>query len=416
MKILLSAYACDPTKGSESTVGWNWAWHLDQAGHEVWVLTLPMWQPGIDAALRACPVANLHFEYVPVRHFAYYHRIGGCYPHYFVWLWLAYLRARKLHRDHRFDCVHHVTYVSLRSPTLMGRLGIPFIFGPLAGGDTIPKRLRKSLSPKARRKERLRDLSNWLLRWDPLVRSAVRSASVVAVTSDQTRNLLPRRLRSQAMSQLAVALPEFTVGNPDEKSPLLPSRDRSGVRIAYVGMLLYLKGLHLGFRAFAEMRKCIPTAQFTVIGRGPDEAWLHALASELEIADSIEWVPWMDRNRLLDLYSQFDLLLFPSLRDSGGMVVLEALSRGVPVVCLDLGGPGVMVDETCGRKIPTANRSESEVVNAMAVEMIALASDSGSLAALKAGAIERARQFTWPRALKKLYSPGFDAQLRRRSA
>lgn len=416
MKILLSAYACDPTRGSESSVGWNWAWHLAQAGHEVWVLTLPMWQTGINASLQARPIANLHFEFVPVHHLAYYHRIGGCYPHYFLWLWLAYLRARKLHRDLHFDCVHHVTYVSLRTPTLMWRLGIPFIFGPLAGGDTIPKKLRRSFSPKARRKERLRDLANWMLRWDPLVRAAAGNASLVAVTSDQTRNLLPRRLRSEALSQLAIALPEPAVSHVDERPASLPARDRSVIRIAYVGMLLYLKGLHLGFQAFAEMRKCFPHAQLTVIGRGPDEAWLHGLACELEIADSIEWVPWMQRDRLLDLYAQFDILLFPSLRDSGGMVVLEALSRGVPVVCLDLGGPGVMVDETCGRKIRTANRSESEVVSAMAAEMIALAGNPRSLAVLKAGAMERARQFTWPRALERLYSRGFDAQLHHHSA
>jgi glycosyltransferase involved in cell wall biosynthesis len=416
MKILLSAYACDPTRGSESSVGWNWAWHLAQAGNEVWVLTLPMWQPGIDAALQACPIANLHFEYVPVRRIAYYHRIGGCYPHYFLWLWLSYLRARKLHRDLQFHCVHHVTYVSLRTPTLMWRLGIPFLFGPLAGGDTIPKKLRKSLSPKARRKERLRDLANWLLRWDPMVRAAAGNASVVAVTSDQTRNLLPRRLRRGALSQLAIALPEPSAGQLDEKPASLLTRDRSVIRIAYVGMLLYLKGLHLGFHAFAEMRKYFPAAELTVIGRGPDEAWLRGVASKLEIADSIEWVPWMQRDRLLEHYAQFDLLLFPSLRDSGGMVVLEALSCGVPVVCLDLGGPGVVINETCGRKIPTANRSEGEVVSAMAAAMIALAGDPRSLALLKAGAVERARQFTWPRALERLYSRGMDASLRHHSA
>ncbi|MCZ6744779.1 MAG: glycosyltransferase family 1 protein, partial [Alphaproteobacteria bacterium] len=143
MKILLSAYACEPNKGSEPEVGWRWALELARLGHEVWVLTRENNRTSIEAGLaRQNPLPNLHFAYYDLPPWARWWKRGarGVHLYYRLWQWGAYRLAKKLHRQHGFDRAHHVTFVSLRHPTFLRRLGVPFVFGPVAGGERVPWR------------------------------------------------------------------------------------------------------------------------------------------------------------------------------------------------------------------------------------------------------------------------------------
>src|SRR5690349_24670923 len=128
MRVLLSAYACEPGKGSEPAVGWNWATQMVRAGHEVWVITRANSQQTIDASGEAEAFPNLHFVYVDlppaIRRFKKGRR--GMTLYYILWQWVAYRAASKLVRQHHFDYVHHVTFVAVRHPSFMGMLGLPF--------------------------------------------------------------------------------------------------------------------------------------------------------------------------------------------------------------------------------------------------------------------------------------------------
>src|SRR5690242_12327227 len=63
LRILLSAYACEPDLGSEPGIGWHWATRLARAGHEVWVLTRANNRQSIEGAMSAKPVDGLNFAY-----------------------------------------------------------------------------------------------------------------------------------------------------------------------------------------------------------------------------------------------------------------------------------------------------------------------------------------------------------------
>src|SRR6266403_3844313 len=95
------------------------------------------------------------------------------------------------------------------------------------------------------------------------------------------------------------------------------------------------------------------------------------------------------------MYSEFDCLLFPSLHDSSGNVVIEALSFGLPVVCLNLGGPPTFVNSNCGIVVDVANRSESQVVDGLAQALTSLAMSPEPTAKLARGALARADELTW---------------------
>lgn len=387
--ILLSAYACDPAKGSEHAVGWNWAMELTQQGHEVWVLTREKYRDSIETWLSHHAVPNLHVVYLePPAWAASWRREHSDYPYYFLWQLAAYRRARALASRIRFDWVQHVTYVSIRVPSFMGLLGIPFVFGPVAGGEYAPLPLRRRYPLRGWLIDFLRDASNAWVRLDPLMNLTFASASSILVTSEQSKALIPRRYRSKASVQLAIGFD----GTP---SPPAASRSSKGFRVLFVGKLLYWKGLHLAFSAFARHLETYPDARFTVIGTGGDERWLHRVADRLGIAHAVEWVDWMSRQELLEAYSNYDVFLFPSLHDSGGMAVLEALASGLPVVCLDLGGPGIVVDPHCGMVVSTAQKGEAEVVEALSSALDLLARDPDYRQALSAGARARVATFTW---------------------
>ncbi|MBC8085603.1 MAG: glycosyltransferase, partial [Hymenobacter sp.] len=119
MKILLSAYACDPAHGSEASHGFNWLWETASLGHEVWCFTMPWGQQSLEKTLaeRAADpaAARIHLVFVPVPALAtfLYRWQFGVYIHYLVWQYRAWRVARPLDQQVNFDLVHHVTYNSL---------------------------------------------------------------------------------------------------------------------------------------------------------------------------------------------------------------------------------------------------------------------------------------------------------------
>ncbi len=390
MKLLLSAYACEPRKGSEREVGWQWATALARLNHEVWVLTRAKSRPAIEEELAKMPaIPNLHFFYYDLAPLGWLVRGSNSERlYYLLWQWGAYRFAKRVHARERFDQVHHVTMVGVRIPSFMGNLGIPFVFGPVAGGGRAPWRLRWGFGFRGWMMDALRDLHNISVKFDPLMRQTVRKAQRICVTDQQTLALLPARYQSKARIQFGIGWDPNSgrqaVAKPDQRN-----LSRKVFCVLYVGRFTYLKGGHLAMPAFANLLKAQVSARLTLVGKGPDESRWRKLAESLGIAEHIDWVPWMSRDKLSDLYGQHDVFFFPSLRDSGGQVVLEAMAHGLPVECLDLGGPGTIVNDSCGRVIETASRSRAQVVRCLSDALEELATDSRLSQQLSQGALRR---------------------------
>ena len=112
----------------------------------------------------------------------------------------------------------------------------------------------------------------------------------------------------------------------------------------------------------------------------------------------------VDLAGLLALYGQADLFVFPSLHDSSGNVVLEALSRGLPVVCLDLGGPWLYVDDSCGVVVRTAGYDRTGVEQALAEAIGKLIAHPARLAAMSRAAFEHAARQSWDEVVAQAYA------------
>lgn len=391
MKLLMSCYECSPVRGSVCGMGWNWVREARRLGHEVWALVSPTYEEEIRQGCASDELAaGAHWLFPQSR---FWRLKAGERPkaerrHNLVWQAAALSMARELHGSVRFDASHHVTWDAIRYPSFLGRLDAPFILGPVGGGETSPTGLRDVLSLRNQALEGLRDLSNATLQFNPLIRRMLNEASIIVARTSDTRDLLTGELRdkTQVYWEIGVRADQITKSRKFKLDP---------PRLLFVGRLLYWKGAHLALSALDVVRKSAPGARLTIVGHGPEELALRAQAERLGLADATTFVPWMPQADLFQLYQEHDLFVFPSLHDSGGNVVLEALCRGLPVVCLDLGGPKELVTSACGAVVRTNGLSTESAANDLAVAISNLLRDPLKLQALSEGAVARAREFLW---------------------
>lgn len=390
MRVLLSAYACEPDRGSESEVGWQWAMHMLAYADEVWVLTRLNNKEVIEAN-STCHSTKLHYIYYDLPKWALKLKKQNWFlPVYaMLWQWGAYRLTLKHHNATPFDIVYHVTFVSMMYGSFMGRLGIPFVIAPIAGGDRAPFRLRRSIPFRGYTTELVRDLRILLQRCNPLARLAFASAERIYVATSSSLRLVPAKWRYKVVAHLAVA----TQGHAMYTGARKPLEEP---RFVFAGNLLYLKGIHLAIRALAEARKTMRGATLTLFGIGPDEAWLRSIARRYGMTHAVNFAGFFPRQLLVNSLNQYTAFVFPSLRDSGGMAVLEALTEGLPIICLDLGGPGVIVNQSCGIVVLTAEADEAQIVTGIANSMISLGTMSSAMyERFSMGAIARANELSW---------------------
>jgi glycosyltransferase involved in cell wall biosynthesis len=399
MKLLISAFSCAPNSGSELGVGWNWATEAHRLGHQVCVLVCPAHSDAIAAAVREdVSLKEIRWGFPELAHWPVEQGKEPKRSRTYNLLWQrATLRtARALHREVGFDVVHHLTWAGIRAPTFLGSLGPPLIIGPVGGGETSPSTLRDGFPLSRRILEAVRDLSNSLINVDPLVHSGLKKASVIFCTTSDTRNLFNTAIREKTVVYTQLGIHETQLRTPRAPRQTPP-------RMLFAGRLYYWKGVHIAVQAFGEVLTRLPTARLTIVGDGPEEARLKADALAYKVTDSVDFIPRLPQTKLFDLFESHDLLIFPSLHDSGGFVVLEALCHGMPVMCLDLGGPKEVVTASSGVIVKTDGLNTAELASRTADEICNLFASPTRLAELSAGAIARAHEFLFPERVAQFY-------------
>ena len=368
MKILISAYSCEPGRGSERGVGWNVAREVAKR-HEVWVLTRPdESKDAIKAELAANPLPNLHFVYFTLPFWQdslRWGQSGAMQIHYYLWQIQAYFVAKRLHKEIGFDVMHHVTFVKYSAPSLISLLPVPFVWGPVGGGESAPPKFWKDFSLRARCYELVRDLVRNIGQRDPLVSLTIKNSAVVRATTDDTA----KRLYQMGASQVQI-VPE--VGLLDEEIEVLnrfPLTSSQSVRFISMGRLLHWKGFHLGIQAFAKAN--LPNAEYWLVGDGPEIANLQRLAQDCGVAHQVKFWGRLPREDSLERLGESHVLVHPSLHDSGGWVCIEAMASGRPVICLNLGGPAIQVTEHTGFKVSAQEPEQAISDMATAMEKLA---------------------------------------------
>lgn len=385
MKILLSAFAFAPNVGSEPGVGWRWAAELAR-NHEVTVVTDVTRRVLVEATGVELPpnVQVVYFRPAWLRSVPLNSTTAPLL--YAAWQFGLLPFARRLQREQRFDLAIHCTYGVFRHPSFLGYLGIPFVFGPVGGGEDAPLALKQSILGREKIKEILRALLNKAALFDPFLWIAYAKSTLILTKTEDTRQALPWPFRRRA-----IVYPEIGIEAPKGIQPAIRLTGKP-LRVLFAGRLLGWKGAHLAIRAVAEAISQGEAIEFTLLGKGPFEAELRKVAASVGVEDSIRWVSHMPQQELFALYQSMHCFLFPSLHDSSGNVVLEAQAYGLPVVCLDIGGPATLVTPETAVVVSTKNIDEAGVVHGLAEAIRRLSNDEQMRQTMSKAALDHVQQ------------------------
>jgi glycosyltransferase involved in cell wall biosynthesis len=397
IKILLSAYACEPNRGSEPGVGWNWAVEIAKRGHDVVVLTRKNNREVIEQET-GIPT-NLTFIYYDLPStLMWLKKVFGVQLYYFLWQIGTYYFIKKQLKQLQLNFIHHITFVAIRKYSFLSLLNVPFYYGPLGGGENCPSYLLKNESNKNKIKEFIRNSLNKVLRFNFLSNVMFSKARKIFATTEQSAHYINDKFNNKINVFPAIGI---ALNKPNK---IVNSQSDSVLQLLYVGHFIYLKGLQICLDALKVVNDKGVNFKLTLVGKGSEELVLKQKVKDLNLEANIEWINWIPQDELSIIYKRNDLFLFPSLHDSGGMVVLEAMSLGLPIVCFDIGGPGYFVNEQVGSKITVLSKTYDTVVADYANAIIKLSNSRELLQKKSTYASQFVSEYSWRNTIDKVYS------------
>jgi glycosyltransferase involved in cell wall biosynthesis len=281
-----------------------------------------------------------------------------------------YVRARRWVRGRladgeHFDIAHQAVPVAMRYPSPVAGLGIPLIIGPVGGSLESPAAFvaEEGGTPWY---QRLRRFDGFRLRHDPLLRRSFESADcilgIAPYVGDLLGDLSVRRF--ETLSDVALHDVERVTDRSDRPGP---------VRLLYVGRIIRTKGVLDAIRAMAQLRDL--SVVLDVVGEGGDRSACESAVRDLGLADRVRFHGAVPRSLVDTFYERADIFVFPSYREPGGSVVLEAMAFGLPLIVCDRGGPGANVDASCAFRLPATSPQQLAADCASAVRTLVVNPD-----------------------------------------
>jgi len=238
------------------------------------------------------------------------------------------------------DIVHQPIPVSPRFPSLLYGLKLPVVIGPMNGGMDYPPAFRRSESILSRLYVLV---GRQIAEFANIVFPGKKRAAAVIVANRRTRLALPRCIKAQI-----VELPENGVDlrmwAPPDKLNRDPANPSNLARFVFVGRLIDLKSLDVVIEALHE----VPDAGLEVVGDGPMRKKWEDLASQLGLSSRVSFSGWLPQSECASRLRSARALVFPSICECGGAVVLEAMAAGVAVIATKWGGPADYVNSETG--------------------------------------------------------------------
>ena len=362
MKVLISAIACNPFQGSESYFGWAAVTCLSQQ-HELLVITSGRSRPDLEKAQAAGLVPpNVRFFYAgegkkpwhPNRLLA---RIQS---------WKEYIQfakdslrvARELQRSEAIELVHHVTYSTWRVASPLWQLGLPFVFGPIAGNEPFPFRLFPVLSPVGAAFELARKSSNVLSRFSPAVRSSIRQAShVFSITAESEQLMRAIRGSGEGISRLSPGF--YSTAKVNEFARFVPGKKVDGrLQLYAAGNLGGQKCIAIALKALSLVKKRGVDFRYHLGSSGPEIPHLKKLAARLDLTGEVIFGGTMSREDYQQELGKTHIYLLPSMRETVGLTMMEAMLAGCVPIVGDNGGPRFTVSDECGYRIPVGTAGQ----------------------------------------------------------
>jgi len=394
-KALLSAFYCEPGKGSEEGNGWNWAIGLVNEGFEVHCLTRDVNSKSIQTEVLP---DNLHFHYIFMpfgTESLFYLNEASIYLYYMIWQWMAYKKGKYLHKTIAFDVAHHVTWGSLQMGSFLYKLNIPLIFGPAGGGQVAPENFKKYFSGYWASEIKRSSVSKYLIKYNPACRKMVKSASVVLASNTDTLDMAKAIGSKHCHLSFDTALPVSFF--PDVFREKIPADGK--LRLLWVGRFMPRKGILLEIEVM-NLLKSYKGITLTIVGYGEMEEDIKTKIIEYGLEETVQMTGKVPFDTVRSYYDSHDVFFFTSLRDSCPAQLMEAMAFGMPVITVNLHGQALLVNDETGIRCTVI--SPELTITELRDAVLQLYNNPAKVTEMSNQAVKFARKQTWPERINNI--------------
>lgn len=309
---------------------------------------------------------------------------------YFYYNYKSSVELRNIVRN--YDVLHHVSPVAPRYPVSLSKYANNFVLGPIAGGLRVPMAFRNEVEGSEELFLKMRSIDALRLKHDKSLVNTYERASKILVAGSYLENILPERFHHKFQPFLDVGVDINTF------QFVKRFRGDSKLRLIYVGRVVPYKGLIYLLKAISKLDKNVKKDIELVVagdrGETQYEKDCYRFVAANNLTESVIFKGFVSKNEVNKLYESSHVFCFPSLAEAGGTVVVEALSKGLPIIAANVGGPAESVNNSCGRLVDVSN--PESLVEDLADTIQRFYLDSNLIEALSIGARKRAESmYDW---------------------
>ncbi len=418
LKVLLIVEQCNPEGSSVPLVGYNFYREISQRA-EVTLVTHGRNQASLK---RSHPDSDIVYLFESEWNRRYYtvadrlSRIRGkiiwplrltlAYPIYAEFNRRVYQQFAPAIEQGHYDVVHAITPMVPRYPVKVASVcgKTPFVLGPVNGGVPYPDGFKAVGRREFSGLNFLRSVGRFVI---PGYRETYQQADYILAGSSYTAGLI-KRLFDLSDKRVELfyengLMPEFVKsvstapGSVQTAEPQLNQLAQpldKPLNLLFVGRLVPYKSADILIESLSKLpANILQRVQLTIVGEGSERNALERQVSALGLTETVTFTGWVAQIETLQYYRQSDIFCFPSVREFGGAVVLEAMANGLPCIVVNNGGIGEYVTEKTGYKIEPISRPF--VVQALAESIEQLAINPSLRQEMAKNAVQRASAFTW---------------------
>lgn len=263
-------------------------------------------------------------------------------------LWMEFnSKVFKKYRNkvHDYDIIHAFTPIIPRYSYKIAKkcTDTPFLLGPVNGGLPFPPGYESIGVKEGSRFNAFKRATQYF----PSYNETYSKAKLILSGSEHTQ---------KEMTELFPKLPIkiFSENGVDQDFYNSEVNTKEEVTILFVGRLTPYKGADILIEA---MRGC-PKGSLLIAGDGPEKERLQKLINEYGLSERIKLLGFVPHEKLPELYHSSHIFAFPSIREFGGAVVMEAMAASLPCIIPNYGGIAEYLPSNAGFKVPLTDRKE----------------------------------------------------------
>lgn len=285
------------------------------------------------------------------------------YPAYIAFEKQAHKILKERIRNNEFDFIQRISPVSPTIPSpITSWEKIPFILGPLNGALAWPDQFKNEIKKERELLSHIRNVYKYL----PYYKSTFHHSYKILAAFKHVEKDIPNQDKHKVIKFNELGVDENLYKPREEKDALAGS-----CRFIFVGRLVPYKCTHVVVLAFAKSRLLREKHRLTIVGDGVEREYIQRLIDDNNLNDCVTITGWKSQPEVAKLMANSDVFVFPTIREVGGNVIIEAMSSGLPSIVPDYGGPSELIDDEVGIKIPLTTRAEFQEKYTTTMEKLA---------------------------------------------